>query len=83
MDAMSYTSARKNLAQTMERVCEDHAPVVITRKGEGAVVMMSLEDYQSLEETAYLLRSPKNAQRLLNAITALEAGGGTERELQE
>jgi antitoxin YefM len=83
MDAMSYTSARKNLAQTMERVCEDHAPVVITRKGEGAVVMMSLEDYQSLEETAYLLRSPKNAQRLLNAITELEAGGGTERELLE
>jgi antitoxin YefM len=83
MDAMSYTSARKNLAQTMERVCEDHAPVVITRKGEGAVVMMSLEDYQSLEETAYLLRSPKNAQRLLKAITELEAGGGTERELQE
>jgi antitoxin YefM len=82
MDAMSYTSARKNLAQTMERVCEDHAPVVITRKGEGAVVMMSLEDYQSLEETAYLLRSPKNAQRLLNAITALETGGGTEQELQ-
>jgi antitoxin YefM len=83
MDAMSYTSARKNLAQTMERVCEDHAPVVITRKGEGAVVMMSLEDYQSLEETAYLLRSPKNAQRLLNAIAALETEGGTERELQE
>ena len=83
MDAMSYTSARKNLAQTMERVCEDHAPVVITRKGEGAVVMMSLEDYQSLEETAYLLRSPKNAQRLLNAIAALETGGGTERELLE
>jgi antitoxin YefM len=83
MDAMSYTSARKNLAQTMARVCEDHAPVIITRKGEGAVVMMSLEDYQSLEETAYLLRSPKNAQRLLNAIAALETGGGTERELQE
>ncbi len=83
MDAMSYTSARKNLAQTMERVCEDHAPVVITRKGEGAVVMMSLEDYQSLEETAYLLRSPKNAQRLLDAIAALETGGGIERELLE
>lgn len=83
MDAMSYTSARKNLAQTMERVCEDHAPVVITRKGEGAVVMMSLEDYQSLEETAYLLRSPQNAQRLLKAISELEGGGGTERELLE
>jgi antitoxin YefM len=83
MDAMSYTAARKNFAQTMKRVCEDRTPVIVTRKGEGAVVMMSLEDYQALEETAYLLRSPKNAQRLVNAIAELEAGGGTERELLE
>jgi antitoxin YefM len=61
MDAMSYTSARKDLAQTMKRVCDDRAPVVITRKGEGAVVMMSLEDYQSLEETAYYA-----VQKMLN-----------------
>ena len=83
MDSISYTSARSNLAKTMEQVCNDHAPVAITRKGEGAVVMMSMDDYQALEETAYLLRSPKNMRRLLGAISELEAGGGAERELLE
>jgi len=67
----------------MEKVCDDHAPVIITRKNERSVVMISLEDYQALEETAYLLRSPKNARRLLGSIAELEAGGGTERELLE
>ncbi len=81
MEAISYTRARSNLAKTMEKVCEDHAPVIITRRNEGAVVMMSLEDYQALEETAYLLRSPKNARRLLESIAQLETGGGTERKL--
>ncbi|MEN8821291.1 MAG: type II toxin-antitoxin system prevent-host-death family antitoxin [Abyssibacter sp.] len=83
MESMSYTSARSNLAKTMEKVCNDHAPVAITRKGEGAVVMMSMEDYQALEETAYLLRSPKNMRRLLTAIHDLEVGNGTARELVE
>jgi antitoxin YefM len=67
----------------MEAVCDDHAPVIITRKNQRSVVMISLEDYQALEETAYLLRSPKNARRLLESIVELEAGGGTERELRE
>ncbi|MDA3921197.1 MAG: type II toxin-antitoxin system prevent-host-death family antitoxin [Salinisphaera sp.] len=83
MESISYTSARGNLAKTMERVCNDHAPVAITRKGEGAVVMMSMDDYAALEETAYLLRSPKNTRRLLAAINDLEAGRGTERKLIE
>lgn len=83
MDSISYTSARSNLAKTMEKVCLDHAPIAITRKGEGAVVMISMEDYQALEETAYLLRSPKNMRRLLGAISDLEAGAGTERDLSE
>lgn len=83
MDSISYTSARSNLAKTMEKVCNDHAPVAITRKGEGAVVMISMEDYQALEETAYLLRSPKNLRRLVCAFSELENGGGTERELLE
>lgn len=81
MDAISYTKARANLAETMERVCEDHAPVIITKKEEHAVVMMSLADYQALEETAYLLRSPRNARRLLEAMAQLEGGGGTARKL--
>lgn len=83
MDAISYTRARGNLAKTMEKVCDDHAPVIITRKSAGAVVMISLEDYQALEETAYLLRSPKNAKRLIESIAELETGGGTEKVLVE
>jgi antitoxin YefM len=67
----------------MEKVCNDHAPVIITRQNERSVVMISLEDYQALEETAYLLRSPKNARRLLESIAELDAGGGTARELLE
>jgi len=67
----------------MDKVCDDHSPVVITRKNSRSVVMMSLEDYQALEETAYLLRSPKNARRLLESIVEIETGGGAEKELVE
>jgi len=83
MNSITYTSARSNLAQTMEKVCDDHTPVIITRKASAPVIMMSLEDYEALEETAYLLRSPKNARRLLESIAELEAGKGTERELTD
>ena len=83
MESISYTAARSNLAKKMEQVCDDHAPIAITRKGEGAVVMMSMEDYQALEETAYLLLSPKNSRRLIYAIAELEAGGGSEQGLLE
>ena len=83
MNTIRYTSARSNLAQTMDKVCDDHAPVIITRKAAKPVVMMSLDDYEALEETAYLLRSPKNARRLLESIVQLEADKGTERELAE
>ena len=83
MESISYTAARKELAKTMDRVCDDHAPVAITRKGEGAVVMISMADYQSLEETAYLLRSPKNTRRLIESIVELENSGGTEKGLVE
>jgi len=74
MKTITYTAARENLASTIDRVCEDHDPVIITRKRNQAVVMMSLEDYESLEETAYLLRSPANAKRLINSMEALEKG---------
>jgi antitoxin YefM len=79
MDAISYTAARENLASTMNKVCSEHAPVVITRNRDQAVVMLSLEDYQSLEETAYLLRSPANARRLIEATHVLETGKGVSR----
>ena len=83
MDAISYTAARANLAETMNRVCEDHEAIIITRNGQQAVVMMSLDDFKALEETSYLLRSPKNARRILESIAALEGGQGKERELTE
>jgi antitoxin YefM len=81
MDAISYSAARANLAKTMNRVCEDHEPLIITRNGEQSVVMLSLEDYKALEETAFLLRSPANAKRLLSAVAQLAEGQGVEREL--
>jgi antitoxin YefM len=83
MDAITYTSARANLASTMNRVCDNHEPIIITRNSEQAVVMISLDDYNALEETAYLLRNPANARRLLESIAELESGGGIERELIE
>jgi antitoxin YefM len=83
MDAITYTTARANLADTMDRVCEDHEPIIITRNSQQSVVMMSLEDFKALEETAYLLRSPKNARRLLEAVGELAAGRGKERRLAE
>jgi antitoxin YefM len=83
MNTITYSEARSKLADTMEKVCDDHAPMIITRKNSRSVVIMSLDDYQALEETAYLIRSPKNARRLLESIAQLESGGGTERTLLE
>ena len=71
MKAISYTAARENLASTMDKVCEDHNPVIITRNRDQSVVMISLEDFESLEETAYLLRSPANAKRLAESVAQL------------
>ena len=81
MTAISYTAARENLAATMNKVCEDHAPIIITRNRDQAVVMMSLQDYESLEETAYLLKNPKNAKRIMSAVAQLDAGKGIARKL--
>ena len=81
MDAITYSAARANLARTMDRVCSDHEALIITRSGQQSVVMLSLEDFQALEETAYLLRNPTNAKRLLAAAGQLNAGKGIERKL--
>ncbi|SNY99101.1 type II toxin-antitoxin system Phd/YefM family antitoxin [Halomonas sp. hl-4] len=83
MDAISYTAARTNLAKTMEQVCEDHSPMIITRNKAPSVVMISLEDYEALQETAYLLGTPKNARRLLESVAELEQGAGLENKLLE
>lgn len=83
MDAISYSAARKNLVKTMEKVCDDHNPIIITRKNSRAVVMMSLEDFNSIQETAYLLRSPANAERLRKSIKQAEQGKVSHRDLIE
>jgi len=81
MSTISYTAARENLAATMDQVCDDHEPVVITRQKQRSVVMLSLDDYESLTETAYLLKSRANARRLLAATKQLESGKGKSRKI--
>jgi antitoxin YefM len=81
MTSITYTTARENLASTINRVCEDNAPVIITRNRDQAVVMLSLAEYESLQETAHLLRSPANAKRLLKSIESLERGKGFRKKL--
>ncbi len=83
MRTISYSEARQNLSATMIKTVEDRAPVVITRQNGEACVLMSLEEYNSLEETAYLLRSPNNAKRLLDSIESLKDGNGVERSAIE
>jgi len=73
MEAVSYTRARNELSGLMTQVCEDHDAVIITRQKQPSVVVMSLEDYNSLVETCYLLQSPKNAERLNKAIADFKA----------
>ena len=81
MDAVNYSFTRQHLTAVMDKVGQDHAPVLITRQKGAPVVMMSLDDYNAMEETAYLLRSPKNAQRLASAVASLRTTGGAVREL--
>lgn len=83
MTALTYSAARENLASTMDRVCQDHDPVIITRNRDQAVVMLSLEDFESLQETAYLLRSPANARRLLDSIESLDAGKTVSKKVKD
>ncbi len=83
MRTMSYSESRAKYAETLDSVVNDREEVVITRAGHEPVVIVSLDDYESLKETAYLLRSPENARRLIAAIERLESGGGEHHELAE
>jgi antitoxin YefM len=83
MDVLSYSETRARLKEVMDRVVEDRSPVVITRQKAEAVVMVSLADWNAMEETLHLLSSPANAERLREAIRQLDEGGGKERELIE
>lgn len=81
MEAITYSHTRQHLAEIMNKVGNDRAPVLITRQSGNHVVMMSLDDFNALEETAYLMRSPRNAKRLMESIEQLANNGGTKREL--
>jgi len=83
MQALSYSEARANLSHVMDKVNDDHAPMLVTRQRGRPVVVMSLDDFTAWEETTYLLRSPTNAQRLTQAIAALDGGAGQIHTLVE
>ena len=83
MRTMTYSESRANYAETLNRVVDDREEVIITRAGHDPVVIVALDDYESLKETAYLLKSPENARRLLASIDRLEHDGGFERNLVE
>ncbi len=82
MRTLTMTMLKENLAKTMELVCEDHDPIVINRRNSDPVVLISLEDYESLNETSYLLQSPNNARRLMESMEELESGRGQERKIR-
>ncbi len=83
MKTMSYTESRARYAAVLDSVVNDREEVVITRAGHDPVVIVSLADYESLRETAYLMRSPANARRLLDAMERLEGGDGQPHDLIE
>ena len=83
MRTMSYTESRARYAEVLDSVTRDREEIVITRAGHEPVVIVSLADFESLRETAYLMRSPANARRLLDAMERLEAGEGTEHDLTD
>ena len=83
MRTMTYSESRARYAETLDAVVNDREEVIITRAGREPVVIVSLDDYQALKETAHLLRSPANARRLLAAIDRLEDGEGVVRDLTE
>jgi antitoxin YefM len=80
---MSYSAFRKNLAKTLDKVNEDHVPVLVTRQNGQPAVVVSLEDFKAYEETAYLMASPMNAERLNQAIAEVEAGQAVRHDLIE
>ncbi|MDN3520737.1 type II toxin-antitoxin system Phd/YefM family antitoxin [Halomonas ramblicola] len=81
MDTVTYSHFRSHLAKVLDRVNDDHVPVLITRQNGKPAILMSVEDFKSYEATAYLMASPRNAQRLNEAIAEVERGDGAEHDL--
>ena len=83
MDTVSYSDLRQHLKAHMDRVCADRAPLLVTRQGGEPIVMLSLAEYESLEETLHLLADPANAEHLLRSIAEADAGKLVEHDLRE
>jgi antitoxin YefM len=83
MDTIFYSELRQKLKARMDKVCADHAPLLVTRQNGEPVVMISLTEYEGLAETIHLLASPANAERLLRAVAEADAGQLVEHELRE
>jgi len=81
MNILTFSEARARLKSVMDDVCKDHSPTVVTRVNGEHVVMLSLADFNSMEETLYLLSSQKNASRLMESIAQIKAGKALQREL--
>ena len=81
MNILTFSEARASLKSVMDEVCKDHSPTVVTRVNGEHVVMLSLADFNSMEETLYLLSSQKNASRLMESIAQIKAGKALQREL--
>lgn len=81
MDAMSYTQFRENLKTVLDQACDQHEPVIITRRHGGNAVILSHEDYRSMLETCYLLKSPKMAQRLRESLDSFRNHQGVEKNI--
>lgn len=82
MKTMSFSDSRAHFAEMLDTVTNDREEVIITRAGHEPVVVVSLDEYESLKETAYLLKSPANARRILASIEQLENGEGTQRDFR-
>ncbi len=74
MNIKTYSYARQNFAELMDEASDSRAPIVVTRQGAKSIVILTLEEYESMEETLHLTRSPKNAARLLDSIAQAKAG---------
>lgn len=83
MNALTYTAARQRLAELMKTVNSDHTQIHVTQKDGDDIIIMSKADYDAMQETMYLMSSPRNAQRLHESIAEFEAGHGLEKSLVE
>ena len=81
MSHVSYTELRSKLASYMDEVCDSRAPLLVTRQNARSVVMIAEDEYDSMMETLYLLRSPTNAARLLHSVEEADAGSLRQRDL--